>query len=58
MRVINAKDVANIKLLEEALKMEIPSLELKQGRQRPRNPDEKEVLLRWERKRGTKIGTI
>lgn len=29
------------------------------GRKRPRNPKEKEILLRWERERdGEKIGTI
>ena len=39
------------------MKKEIP--DLKPGRQRPRNPQEKEVLLRWEKERGgKKIGTI
>lgn len=33
--------------------------DLKPGRQRPRNPQERETLLRWERERGgKKIGTI
>lgn len=31
----------------------------KKGRQRPRNPQERETLLRWERERsGKKIGEI
>jgi hypothetical protein len=39
------------------MKKEFP--DLKPGRQRPRNPQEKEVLLRWEKERGgKKIGTI
>jgi len=39
------------------MKKEFP--DLKPGRQRPRNPEEKEVLLRWEEERGgKKIGTI
>ena len=32
------------------MKKEFP--DLKPGRQRPRNPQEKEVLLRWEKERG------
>ena len=39
------------------MKKEFP--DLKPGRQRQRNPQEKEVLLRWEKERGgKKIGTI
>lgn len=39
------------------MKKEFP--DLKPGRQLPRNPEEKEVLLRWEKERGgKKIGTI
>ena len=39
------------------LKKEFP--DLKPGRQRPRNPQEKEVLLQWKKERGgKKIGTL
>ena len=39
------------------MKKEFP--DLKPGSQRPRNPQEKEVLLRWEMERGgKKVGTI
>lgn len=42
--------------LEKKLEQNYPS---KTGRQRPRNPREREALLRWQEKRGgKKIGTI
>ncbi|MFC6348210.1 hypothetical protein [Vagococcus carniphilus] len=48
-------DLAKIKM-EQAMDKNVSS---KPGRQRPRNPQKKQTLERWQKERGgTKIGTI